>query len=172
LLSYLSQNLTVQKSPERFQQEFQQLGQDLQSGNLSAAQSDLATMQQDFQARAVQHHHHHAGSTDSSASAISQLLNELGSALKSGNLSSAQQEYSSLQQDLAQFAGAGAASRERMPPVAFRFARSVVVPTKKEPSRALLAMTSRCARRATLGLTFLLRPDPEIDVPGGYQPTG
>jgi hypothetical protein len=31
---------------QQFQQEFQQLGQDLQSGNLFAAQEDLGTLQQ------------------------------------------------------------------------------------------------------------------------------
>ena len=93
---------------------FNQLSKDLQSGNLSAAQQDYSTIQQDFQNQSAQsksaqghHHHHHASGSDSnrasSSSAISQLLNELGSALQSGNLSSAQQAYSSLQQDLLQF---------------------------------------------------------------------
>ncbi len=37
---------SVQNRKQQFQQEFQQLGQDLQSGNLSAAQTDFATIQQ------------------------------------------------------------------------------------------------------------------------------
>jgi outer membrane protein assembly factor BamD (BamD/ComL family) len=94
---------------------FNQLSSDLQSGNLTGAQQDYTTIQQDFQNRSSQgqsaqghHHHHHGGegsggSNSSSSSAISQLFNELGSALQSGNLSNAQQAYTSLQQDLLQF---------------------------------------------------------------------
>ena len=37
---------TAQSNRQQFQQDFQQLGQDLQSGNLSAAQTDFATIQQ------------------------------------------------------------------------------------------------------------------------------
>jgi len=86
-------------------QAFNQLSQDLQSGNLSAAQQDYATIQQDFQNHAAQahsHHHHHGGG-GSEDSEISQLLSELGQALQSGNLSSAQQAYSTLMQDFQQF---------------------------------------------------------------------
>jgi hypothetical protein len=36
---------SVQSNAQQFRQEFQQVGQDLQSGNLSASQSDLATLQ-------------------------------------------------------------------------------------------------------------------------------
>ena len=39
-------NQSVQNNMQKFRQEFQQLGQDLQSGNLSAAQSDFATLPQ------------------------------------------------------------------------------------------------------------------------------
>ncbi len=39
-------NPTVQSKAQQIQQEFQQLGEDLQSGNLSAAQSDYATLEQ------------------------------------------------------------------------------------------------------------------------------
>jgi soluble cytochrome b562 len=86
-------------------QAFNQLSQDLQSGNLSAAQQDYATIQQDFQNQAAQmrgHHHHHGGG-GSGESEISQLLSQLGQALQSGNLSTAQQAYSTLLQDFQQF---------------------------------------------------------------------
>ena len=43
-VDYSAQN--VQSRMQQFRQEFQQLGQDLQSGNLSAAQSDFATLTQ------------------------------------------------------------------------------------------------------------------------------
>ena len=98
-------------------QAFNQLSQDLQSGNLSAAQQDYANIQQDFQSQATQghhHHHHHHSSGDSGDSgnsssstsgtdSISQLLNQLGQDLQSGNLTTAQQTYSTLQQDFQQF---------------------------------------------------------------------
>ncbi|MGC2170656.1 MAG: hypothetical protein WA555_11240 [Candidatus Sulfotelmatobacter sp.] len=89
-------------------QAFSQLAKDLQSGNLSAAQQDFSTIQQDFQNQASQsqtqsaqgHHHHHGGSSGSSA--IGQLLDQLGSALQSGDLSTAQQAYSALLQQFQQ----------------------------------------------------------------------
>ena len=93
-----------------------QLAQDLQSGNLTAAQSDLSTVQQDVNQTGQQqgaghahHHHHHSdGSSQSSSeqNAISTLFGQLGQSLQSGNLTAAQQAYSSLQQDLQLF-GAG-----------------------------------------------------------------
>jgi hypothetical protein len=91
-------------------QAFNQLSTDLQAGNLSAAQQDYSTIQQDFQNQAAQMHgpqmhghHHHRGGGGSGTSAISQLLDQLGQALQSGNLSTAQQVFSTLQQELQQF---------------------------------------------------------------------
>src|ERR1700722_10189487 len=84
-------------------QAFQSLGQDLQSGNLSAAQQDFATIQQSAQQAQASgqahhgHHHHHARGSDSSSnssspgSTLQQDFTSLGSDLQSGNLSSAQQ---------------------------------------------------------------------------------
>ena len=142
-------NESVQNNVQKFRQEFQQLGQDLQSGNLSAAQSDFATLQQlapqnsssasssssssplaqafnqlsqdlqagnlsgaqqdfanikqDFQSQAGKaeghHHHHHHDGDEGGSSAVSQLFTQLGQALQSGNLSSAQQAYNSIMQD-------------------------------------------------------------------------
>ncbi|MFZ0294257.1 MAG: hypothetical protein WAL52_11685 [Candidatus Sulfotelmatobacter sp.] len=97
-------------------QAFSQLAKDLQSGNLSAAQQDVATIQQDFQnqstqgqTQATQDHHHHHGS---GSSEISQLLDQLGTALQSGNFSTAQQAYSSLVQQFQQSSqSSGAASQ-------------------------------------------------------------
>jgi outer membrane protein assembly factor BamD (BamD/ComL family) len=80
-------------------QAFNQLSQDLKSGNLRAAQQDYSTIQQDFQNQASQthhhhHHHHFGGSQDSQAS---QLFDQLGQDLQSGNLSGAQSDFNSLQ---------------------------------------------------------------------------
>jgi outer membrane protein assembly factor BamD (BamD/ComL family) len=103
-------------------QDFAQLSADLQSGNLSAAQTDYTGLQQAFQTQATQaqtqtgghpHHHHGGGGGDSSSSSsnpISQLFTELGQALQAGNLSSAQQAYSTLQQDFQQFTQSSATS--------------------------------------------------------------
>jgi hypothetical protein len=144
-----SSNQTVQNNMQQFKQEFQQVGQDLQSGNLSAAQADFVTLQQlgpkgisdptiqsgnplsqafnklsqelssgnvsvaqqdyakiqqAFQNQASgtygHHHHHHGGANGENA--ISQLMNQQGQALQSGDLSSAQTAYNSLLQDYQQ----------------------------------------------------------------------
>jgi hypothetical protein len=106
---------TAAQSSNPIAQAFAQLGKDLQSGNLSAAQQDFKTIQQDSQNQAAQtqtiqgHHHHHGGG---GSSEISQLFAQLGSALQSGDLSSAQQAFSSLTQQFQQFAQPNAASAE------------------------------------------------------------
>src|ERR1700733_5329788 len=92
-------------------QAFQKLAQDLQSGNLSAAQQDFSTVQQDVQAQAGGGHHHHGhGGSSSTAdqSPVAQLFAELGQALQSGNLSAAQQAYTTLQQDFQSASSNGA----------------------------------------------------------------
>lgn len=92
-----------------------QLARDMKSGNATATQSDLDTVQQDVQqlgqqqgAGSAQHHHHHGGGESSQSSsqrnALSTLFGQLGQQLQSGNLSGAQQAYSTMQQDFQQFA--------------------------------------------------------------------
>src|SRR5580658_8844760 len=90
-------------------QAFQQLAQDLQSGNLSAAQQDFSTIQQDIQSQGGGHHHHGQGGSSSAASQnpVAELFSELGQALQSGNLSAAQQAYTTLQQDFQQSVSSG-----------------------------------------------------------------
>lgn len=80
-------------------QEFQELSQALQSGNLTGAQQDYSQLQQDFQSQSSSgehHHHHHSGGSGSSE--ISQLFSQLGQDLTSGSLTSAQQVYATLEQ--------------------------------------------------------------------------
>jgi outer membrane protein assembly factor BamD (BamD/ComL family) len=104
-----SSNSSSSQTSSPIQQAFNQLSQDLQSGNLSGAQQDYSQIQQDIQNRLAQgqaqghHHHHHHGGGSSEASAITQAFQQLGQALQSGNLTTAQQAYSTLQQDLPQF---------------------------------------------------------------------
>lgn len=83
------ENQSVQKNAQTFQQDFQQLGQDLQAGNLSAAQTDFTTLQSLG-----------PGSGSSSANPMAQQFQQLSQALQSGNLSQAQQDYSQLQQSV------------------------------------------------------------------------
>lgn len=89
---------SIQSNFQNFQKEFQQLGQDLQSGNLTAAQADFATLQPEVPL---------AASTTSSqnTSPIAQAFSQLAKDLQAGNITSAQQDYSTLQQDLQNHGG-------------------------------------------------------------------
>lgn len=88
-----------------YQQNLKQLGQDLTSGNLSAAQQDFANLQQspaNQSGSSVNHlHNHHrfrAGAGDfTDSNSLLQQLNQLGQDLSAGNLSAAQQAYAALQ---------------------------------------------------------------------------
>ena len=68
---------------QQFGQVFQQLGQDLQSGNLSAAQSDLLTLQQSVLLAA-------SIEASSSKDRIAHDVGQLSKDLQSGNISAAQ----------------------------------------------------------------------------------
>ena len=90
LVDYSRQN--VQNRMKQFQQVFQQLGKDLQSGNVSSAQTDFATLQQSRT---------HATATTSAHShnQIAQDFQQLAKDLQSGNISAAQKDYATVQQD-------------------------------------------------------------------------
>jgi hypothetical protein len=105
----LSQQLPIaqqQTGASPLAQGFQALAKDLQAGNLSAAQQDFAAIQQAAQQgsshRPHHHHGHHGGAEQQQGNTLSQAFGALGQALQSGNLSSAQQAYATLQQDLLQ----------------------------------------------------------------------
>jgi hypothetical protein len=93
------------------------VGSALQSGDLSTAQSAFATLTQDVESAAqstsqVQggaqaykghghhHHHHHGGASQTTATTLSSDLAAVGSALQSGDLSTAQTAFATLLQDL------------------------------------------------------------------------
>jgi len=100
---------------------FQALGQDLKAGNLAASQTDFATIQQDAQqqssSQAQGHHHHHGGGSSQASNTLQQAFTSLGTALQSGNLSSAQQAYATFQTDVQQaFPSFRAALAPRRPP--------------------------------------------------------
>ena len=95
ILSSCLLNLTTPSatSPQQtFQKEFQKLGQDLQAGNLSAAQADFATLQQNSPSSGA--------SAAQTSSPIAQAFGQLGKDLQSGNLAGAQQDFSTIQQDV------------------------------------------------------------------------
>ncbi|MGO9649080.1 MAG: hypothetical protein ACLPOO_13605 [Terriglobales bacterium] len=86
-----SNSQAVTSPQQQFQKEFQQLGQALQSGNLSAAQSDFATLQQNSASAST--------ASASSSNPLAQAFSQLGKDLQSGNISAAQQDFATIQQD-------------------------------------------------------------------------
>ncbi|HEY6304584.1 MAG TPA: hypothetical protein VIX14_16120 [Terriglobales bacterium] len=89
--SFLQNQLSSVNTPS--QQDMQKLSQDLQSGNLSATQSDFDTLQQAHSQSATT-------SPTSTSNPSAQAFNQLGSDLQSGNLPAAQKDFSTAQQDL------------------------------------------------------------------------
>jgi len=87
---------TNQNGFGQFVQDFQAIGSALQSGDLSTAQSALATFQQDLQGNSQTSSIQPFGKNSQANSDYQNLV----SALQSGNLSNAQQAFASLQTDL------------------------------------------------------------------------
>ena len=85
-------SLNVQTKKQPIQQEFQQLGQDLQSGNLSAAQADFAALQSSSPQTS-------STSSPQNNNPIAQAFKQLSQDLQSGNVSAAQSDFSTIQQD-------------------------------------------------------------------------
>ncbi len=77
---------------------FQNLGQDLQSGNTTAAKQDYNTLKQDFQTVASNSTHGH----DHPSAKFKEEFSQLGDALQTGNASLAQASYSALLTDVQQ----------------------------------------------------------------------
>ncbi len=112
---------TSQTSFQQIQQEFQQLGKDLQAGNLTAAESDFVTLQQDLPqsvASASQASTAAASSSSTtqtstqSSDPIAEAFAQLASDLQSGNLAAAQKDYATLQQDFQSAATQGSHGAE------------------------------------------------------------
>jgi ribosomal protein S20 len=91
------QNQSVQSNLQPFKKEFQQLGEDLQAGNMVAAQSDFATLQK-LGPQGV------STASGPNSSALAKAMQQLSQDLQSGNLSAAQQDYAAVQQDVQQHA--------------------------------------------------------------------
>jgi outer membrane protein assembly factor BamD (BamD/ComL family) len=79
---------------QQIQSEFQQLGQDLQSGNVAQAQTDFTTLSQNFPDL------NQNSTTATSGNSLAQTFAQLGQDLQSGNLQAAQQDFTTIQQDL------------------------------------------------------------------------
>jgi len=98
--SGLAQMANIQRNYQQVRSEFQNLGQDLQAGNLAQAQTDFVTLSASV-------------STEYGAnSAVSKTLNAIGQALQSGDLSTAQQAFSTLPPGLTGHSGTGNASHQ------------------------------------------------------------
>ncbi|HLZ42495.1 MAG TPA: hypothetical protein VKQ11_16115 [Candidatus Sulfotelmatobacter sp.] len=104
LPNYEPQPVSSRKPPipniQQFKQEFQQLGNDLQSGDLSAAQADFTQLQQIGP----------AGLSDPSRqpnSPMGRAFQQLSQDLQAGDLSAAQKDYAQIQQAFQQLAAQG-----------------------------------------------------------------
>ena len=79
-----------QISFQQFRDEFQQLGQDLQAGNLKAAQDDYAQLEK------IQEQTNSSSSQSNPTSSVSQLFDQLGKDLASNSVSSAQNDFNEI----------------------------------------------------------------------------
>src|SRR5271163_1084704 len=96
----LSSLLTATQSAQSGQGKFQQLGQDLQAGNLTQAQQYYATLSQNFPN--AQSATTAAPSSANRSNPIAQAFAALSRDLQNGNISGAQQDYATIQQDFQQ----------------------------------------------------------------------
>lgn len=78
---------------QTFKQDFDQLGQDLQAGNLTQAQADFAALQQAAPPRLT-------GAAGNPQNPLASAFSQLSQDLQSGNLTQAQSDYQTLKQDL------------------------------------------------------------------------
>ena len=111
-----TQTSTAVQSTDPRVQAFAQLGKDLQSGDLSAARQDYASIVKIFEAGAQKMHadHHSNGET----STVKQLFQQLGQALQSGDLSAARHAFSSIQKAFQQASQPPAATTIEQPQAA------------------------------------------------------
>lgn len=84
----------VQNRHQKFAKEFEQLGKDLQSGDLSAAQADFAALQQ------LRPQNNSRTSSTQNANPLQADFAQLSTDLKAGNTSAAQKDYATILQDM------------------------------------------------------------------------
>ncbi|HUO15384.1 MAG TPA: hypothetical protein VMX38_10390 [Verrucomicrobiae bacterium] len=145
--------------------QFQQLGQDLTSGNLSAAQSDFATLQQAVGQIPT-------ATSTSSSNPVAQAFQQLSSDLKSGNLSAAQQDYSAIQQKANSFGssshthhhhGTGGASQNDL--------LQELNQLGQELSSSILSGNTSAARQAYGAPMQMFAEIPQTDGSGAAEPS-
>ncbi len=86
----------AQSQLQKFQQQFKQLGNDLSTGNLAAAQSDFSALQTANPQLTT------SANAQSGTNGVGAAFNQLANDLQSGNLGGAQQDFSSIQNSLTQ----------------------------------------------------------------------
>jgi|HubBroStandDraft_1064217.scaffolds.fasta_scaffold03182_6 hypothetical protein len=94
-LSTSASSTPIQSNLRQFQQEFQQLGSDLKSGNMTAAKQDFAQLH----TLAGEGGDVSSGPSTPGGSALVEQFNQLGQDIVSGNISAAGQAYGNLKQD-------------------------------------------------------------------------
>jgi hypothetical protein len=98
------QTSAAQGAQNKFQQiqtQFQKIGQDLQSGNLTQAQADYVALSQQLPGGLQA-----SNSTNTEhTSTLAKALQTLGKDLQSGNLAASQADFATIQQDVQQLSG-------------------------------------------------------------------
>ena len=79
----------IHQRSQKFKQEFEQLSQDLQSGDLAAAQADFSVLAQHAPA---------PGQSTQAKGALAQAFDKLSQDLQAGDVTSAQQDVSTIRQ--------------------------------------------------------------------------
>ena len=111
--------VSTQSLFQKIQEEFQQLDKDLQSGNLTAAQADYVTLQEDLeerdaassiQAQAQTQTQTQAPTQTQSSNPIAAAFGQLSQDLQAGNLTAAQTDYATIVQDFSQAGGGSSPS--------------------------------------------------------------
>jgi hypothetical protein len=88
----------AQNKFQQIQSQFQKVGQDLQSGNLTQAQADFATLSQELPSAQQAG----AATTTGATSTLAKAFQALGQDLKAGNLAASQADFATIQQDAQQ----------------------------------------------------------------------
>jgi outer membrane protein assembly factor BamD (BamD/ComL family) len=103
ILSILSGSQRQQSPSQLIQSEFQQLGLDLQSGNLAQAKSDFNALSKNLPSVSQNSGIPANGSAAATNSnPVAQAFAHLGQDLQSGNLSAAQQDFTTIREDSTQ----------------------------------------------------------------------
>jgi hypothetical protein len=97
--TYQPYQTSTQNKVGQFRQEFNALANDLKSGDLTAAQTDFATLQQLLPNSSAGNQTQN-GQQASNQNAFATDLNAVGQALQLGNVSDAQKAFAKLQQDM------------------------------------------------------------------------